>query len=57
MSEGWIWPSDNPTPNTLSDELSVQEGNLRMSQFGVGVFLLDLEEKEKVTELVSFGTI
>jgi len=56
-SEGWIWPSENPTPSTLSDELTVQEGNLRMSQFGVGVFVLDLEEKEKLTELVSFGTI
>jgi len=56
-SEGWIWPSENPTPNTLSEELSVPDGNLRMSQFGVGVFLVDLEEKEKLTELVSFGTI
>lgn len=49
--DGWIWPSDNPTPLVLSDELTVSKENLRMSQFGYGDFLLDMEEKEKLSLL------
>jgi hypothetical protein len=48
-SDGWIWPSINPTPTVLSDELSIAKENLRVSQFGFGDFLLDLEEKEKLS--------
>jgi len=50
--DGWIYPSTNLTPNTLSAELSVTEQNLRMSQFGTGVFVPDWEEDEKLNELV-----
>lgn len=48
-SAGWIWPSINPTPTVLSEELSVAKENLRISQFGSGVFILDFEEEQKLS--------
>jgi|SRR5215471_655637 len=50
--DGWIYPSHNPTANTMSEELKVKRDNLRMSQFGTGVFVPDWEEDEKLNELV-----
>lgn len=47
--DGWIWPSENPTPLTLSEEVSVDPQNLRISQFGSGDFVVDWEDKEKVS--------
>lgn len=54
---GWIWPSENPTPTVLSDELTVSKDNLRVSQFGYGDFVSDMQAEEKLFELVSFPDI
>jgi len=52
-TDGWLWPSTNPHPWTISDEIKVDDENLRVSQFGYIDSVFDFGDTEKLIEIES----